>query len=360
MSLKEYRIVNFVVIFNNSFNLPLYKYLLKNILSYKIIIFGNYFNNSIDKLSQNITHLELGRYFTQSLNILYKFKFITHLKIVSKICDINIFPESLKWLHTSNIYFDNIMINNLPANLLYLTIGNSNCNNLPCGLIYLKIMRAERYTYYALPMSLKYLDIAHDNNLVNYEVLTYNLPSCLVSLSIELYDVLNINNLPQNLCYLKIAFYGSTVPNILFPDSIQKLVIISGIDFNPLNFTKIILPSKLKYFDFYDSAYNAHSDNPNLHTMYNNIQLPNSIKIFGFNYFDKITTLKLPNKLKKFIIYNYYDDVKNNSCMTNDKYNIIIKKNPSINIKNVDYCDVFFNINYALTNIDDILSIINK
>lgn len=329
-----YKIINSAVVFNNIFNFELDIAILNDISFIKQIIFNKIFNKSINNLNVKITHLVLGKYFNQSTLIFNKFINMTHLKIFN-IKNV-VFPQSLIWLNIISEITDNIKIDNLPNGLLYLiTIGSYCCDNLPCGLLYLSTYTTN-YSYNKIPASLKYLslDLDLNNNLnyylnnkinnvldnlsnnINYLIINNN--SCAESLIIIGIDTqIVVNNLPQNLKYLKIKLLELD-EIILFPQHLTKLILYVRNNISENDLSKIILPCKLKSLT---CRFNFHS-----------LNFPNTLKKLVISYICDISRLYLPNNLKILIIFklenfglsciykNYIDYLKSLEIKYHDFY----------------------------------------
>ena len=150
----------------------------------KIIIFGKLstFNQKVDNLPNNLTHLTFGSTFNQIVDNLPKN--LTHL--------------------TFGHYF-NQSVDNLPSSLTYLTLGmyfNQKIDNLPNNLTHLTIGHCFSQSIDKLPKSIRKLGFYSCSKIRN--------------------------NIPENIEKIKIIFYGddaynSTVKNI--PSHIKEIKI---------------------------------------------------------------------------------------------------------------------------------------
>lgn len=246
------------VFFDNNFNEELTEDILIKIATCHIVELSPVFNYPIDNLNKNITHLSLGKYFNQSLDILIEFKFIIYFKFCELKYKIHTFPSSLKLLTSYNYKFE---LDNLPSSLLYLIIYNDDNKihhtNLPCGLIYLQYDNS----IIKFPESLQFIRI---NHILQAEVLN-NLPNNLYGLSIMFNNNGNeiFTNLPNTLTSLDIFFNKNNTQIIIFPKNLVNIEIThSGRNSKLYN---IILPDKLIYLKSYCNL--------------NHIYIPSSVEI---------------------------------------------------------------------------------
>ena len=87
----------------------------------KFVFFGNQFNQEVNMLPQEITHITFGWHFNQKVNNLPRN--ITHLTFGCKFNqEVNNLPQSITYL-TFGIHF-NQEVNNLPQYITHITFHN--------------------------------------------------------------------------------------------------------------------------------------------------------------------------------------------------------------------------------------------
>ncbi len=321
---------------------------------YRRVKIRNEFNNSIDKLPDNVEYLYIRGKFNKKVN-----KWPSNLKVLNfskcnlsrlicklpdclerldipescVITDINVIPENIKWLSFSiGDYSDKDGLINIELwknlykfkKLTHLRIygfGHSGFDvetNFPPNLTHLRLKINYGCDLSNLPKKLSHLYLEKYSKSIDV------LPKNLRSLTIKGYKF-DINFLNSKLTYLKIGFYYKNKSNINYelPDSLVEL----DID-NYKN--KINFPKNLKKLSIENYMFDL--DN-----------LPNSLtKLYFYDFNMKI---KLPEKLKKIrgIYYNQELGELPDSLEEFDinSYNFPINKLPSklkiINTLNNDY-----------------------
>ena len=159
------------------------------------------------------------------------------------IKNIKIFIYIKKYQVFSNGYSFNQSINNLPYNLTHLTICNSfnqPIDNLPPNLIYLKIGVSFNQPINNLPSGLLYLELGSnfnhpiDNLPPNLETLILsiyfnqpidNLPQSLKHLELSLYFNQDINNLPNTLEFIRFCSDSYYYNLNILSDNIKEIEI---------------------------------------------------------------------------------------------------------------------------------------
>lgn len=210
--MDKYVIENDSITFSDSFNEPLTKETLDLIKKCKKVIFGKYFNQTVNDLPEGIDHLKLGYHFNKKLdglpstlkelmldmNFNYPLDFLpvglTHLTIGCNY--------ATKYEHS---------LDNLPNTLTHLILNLCECHkrlsnpikNLPHSLSHLEISGSHTFTICKengetlLPPNLRYLKI--NANIVRFA----NLPSGLTTLifvdSFSINERLYAENLPEGL-----------------------------------------------------------------------------------------------------------------------------------------------------------------
>lgn len=113
--MKPYIIENDTMIFEDFFSSPLTDDILEDMKKIKKIEFGNFFNEKVDNLPDNITHIHFGLYsFNQSVDNLPCN--ITHLYFSQNFNQsVDFLPCSVEVIHFG--YHFNQKINNLPSNV---------------------------------------------------------------------------------------------------------------------------------------------------------------------------------------------------------------------------------------------------
>jgi hypothetical protein len=152
------------------------------------LTFGTEFNQKVDNLPQNLIHLTFRMYFNQKVDKLSKN--LTHLIL-------------------NDLFLKKI--NNLPKNLTHLTFRcwiNEKLCNLPKNLTYIKI-KGDFNNIIILPKSLKKLSLTCNNNLIN------NIPKHIETVYIWFYKYDNkygdeynkkIDNLPLTIKKIVIKY----------------------------------------------------------------------------------------------------------------------------------------------------------
>ena len=258
------------IIFNNTFNEPLYSYI-KILVLKNTIVFGSEFNQNLSMLPSNITKIFLGKNFQKSL-----------IDIPSSVKSIifandSVFTGSFDYLHNDLeelVISDNydININKLPHNLINLVLGkkfSSKIHNFSSKLKYLDIGKSYINNLDNLPETLETLviggkfngKIIYPDKLKHFIISAdseYNselkdLPKSLIYLSIQNNYVFQILNLPENLFCIELGeFYNGNI--IKFPKNLKKIKLcrdfIFDFTFIPESVEIIELYSEYKYIDF--------------------------------------------------------------------------------------------------------------
>ncbi len=354
------------VLFRTDFNQPID--ILENCNSIKKITFysNSDFNQLIDRLPKNLTHLYLSRAFNQSIDKL---------------------PDNLLVLVIQGDF--NQPINCLPYNLVKLTINSDTFNypldNLPNSLKNLTLIGREfNYPLDNLPEGLEYLDIeipTHTyiqnlpNSLIGLKINSYtdsdsdfeikNLPDSIQILNLNNLSDFEIINLPTNLISLKLGekfnspiisyptglkhiSYGSkfnqSVENL--PDSLEFIEF--GKKFNqPIN----RYPSNLKKI-YFNANFNKPIDNlpESLEEIFIGLKfnnsldnLPDSLKVLEFYSRHNNKLNKIPKNLEK--ISGYYESLLNLSEIKSNYPNLVFE-NSSENEENPVFSFFSWNDDY--------------
>ena len=130
------------------------------------------FNQKVDNLLQNITHIIFNRDFNQKVDNL---------------------PKNLTYLFFGNNF--NQKVNNLPKNLFCLIFGNSfnqKINNLPKSLFHIDFGYKFTQNIYRIPKSINELSLYNNNEYIN------NIPNHIIKIYIK-YSNSNIDKKIENL-----------------------------------------------------------------------------------------------------------------------------------------------------------------
>ena len=258
------------IIFNNTFNEPLYNYI-KILVLKNTIVFGSEYNQNLSILPSNITKIFLGKNFQKSLiDIPSSVKSIVFANDSIFSGSFDYLPNDLEELVIGDNY--DININKLPHNLKNLVLGkkfSSKIYNFSLGLKYLDIGKSYTYNLDNLPETLETLiiggkfngKIIYPDKLKHFIISPdseYNadlkdLPKSLIYLSIQNNYMFQISNLPENLFCIELGeFYNGNI--IKFPKNLKKIKLCKDFIFDftylPESVEIIELYTEYKYIDF--------------------------------------------------------------------------------------------------------------
>jgi len=170
------------IIFETFFNIPLSEEIIKEFTKIKKITFGKLFNQPVYSLPDNVTHINFGEFFNQSIDISNLPKNLIHLNFLG--------------------YFNsfNQKVDNLPNSITHLTFGwhfNQKVDNLPSNITHLEFGYYFNQPVDFLPGSLKELILSRDFNQP-----VDNLPNNITHLTFGRNFNQSINNLPTSLTHL--------------------------------------------------------------------------------------------------------------------------------------------------------------
>lgn len=199
------------LIFGNAFNLKIKKFP-KNLF---FLQFGIYYDFNVSNLPNNLTHLVFGMYFNKPLNELpSSIKFIKFGYFFNQYIDNTILPPNLETLHL-NSYFNKELIN-LPLNLKNLRLGwdfNQSIHMCPTELLFLELGNDFNQEIHHFPLKLKHLVLGKKfNHSLD------NLPDSLETLILDKYGEFNkeLHNLPvNNLKYIQFNYIYSKTISVL-------------------------------------------------------------------------------------------------------------------------------------------------
>jgi hypothetical protein len=206
---------------SNDFNEPIDDDFIEKYKNANRIIFGNSFNQPIDRLaelSDKLIWLDFGCCFNQPIDNLPK-----SLKILilgENFCQkfINI-PESITHLEIKS----NTSIDDLPPSIKYLKLSgyfNNPVDNLPIGIEYIEFDCNIQYPIDNLPDSLLYLVLGH-----NYNQLINNLPNSLKEITINGWNSISysIDSLPDDVEYINMHNSKYNLNILQYPKNLKKI-----------------------------------------------------------------------------------------------------------------------------------------
>ncbi len=198
------------------------------------------FNNSIDEIPDNITHVQIKGIFNQPI---YKLSSsLVYLELGYKFNNIiKEYPRTLKYLIFGDCF--NQELGNLPENLIYLQLGrnfNKSLDNLPSSIKYLYLLDSKfNNSVDNIPNKIKELVLTG-----NFNKSIDNLPTSLQSLLLGNKFNQPIDNLPRNLLCLRIEnSIDGPVRNL--PFGLKYLIFKGHVKNN-----NILLPKYLESFSY--------------------------------------------------------------------------------------------------------------